>query len=279
MRYFDPDTLATFLAFADTGSLSRAAGVVGRTPSAITAQMQRLEEVAGGALFAPAGRGKALTPLGQELVGHARHILEANRQAVLNLGAAEHAGQLVLGLTQDFAATELADLLRAFTAHHPRLRLDLRIGRSQDMKQSLEAGQIDVLIAMRSGDETPFASLREQMIWIAAADGLVQQEEILPLALLDPPCSFRAAALKALEAEGRVYHIAATSQSLAGLITAVKSGLAITVRTPRSLVSGLVEAPSDLTLPQLPECCFGIYVGPDAHKSAPRLAEILAEGL
>ena len=57
METIDPDLLRTFLAFVDGGSLARAAIVVGRSPSAVTAQMQRLEEVVGEPLLVRHGRG------------------------------------------------------------------------------------------------------------------------------------------------------------------------------------------------------------------------------
>jgi DNA-binding transcriptional LysR family regulator len=57
MQHFDPDLLRTFLAFVDTGSLGRAASAVSRSPSAVTAQMQRLEEIIGEPLLVAAGRG------------------------------------------------------------------------------------------------------------------------------------------------------------------------------------------------------------------------------
>ena len=59
MRLIDPELLRTFLAFVDGGSLARAAAIVGRSPSAVTAQMQRLEESVGEPLLAAAGRGRA----------------------------------------------------------------------------------------------------------------------------------------------------------------------------------------------------------------------------
>ncbi|WP_292174881.1 LysR family transcriptional regulator, partial [Mesorhizobium sp.] len=75
MQTLDPDLLKTFLAFVDGGSLAKAASTVGRSPSAVTAQMQRLEEIVGEPLLAPQGRGRGLTPAGEDLVGHARRIL------------------------------------------------------------------------------------------------------------------------------------------------------------------------------------------------------------
>lgn len=280
MQHLDPDLLRTFLAFADGGSLARAANVVGRSPSAVTAQMQKLEEIVGEPLFLPAGRGRALTDTGQELVGHARRILDLHRTALLSLKGARAEGRLTVATTQDFAEHGLAPLLRLFAGTHARLRLNLRVGRSGELSNAFEAGDIDVLIAMRlkpSADEV--AVLREPMIWLAAADGLMRADGEVPLALLDPPCGFRDAALTALERAGRRYRVAATSQSLSGLRAAVGAGVALTARTARWIGPGIAPGPAELGLPDLGEAVFSIRVRPDAPPSAQDLGNLMADGL
>jgi DNA-binding transcriptional LysR family regulator len=126
METLDPDLLRTFLAFVDSGSLAQAASGVGRSPSAVTAQMQRLEEIVGEPLLAARGRGRGLTPAGEDLVGHARRILAVHREAWLALKGARAAGRVAIGTTQDFADSGLPDLLRAFASSHPRVRIELR---------------------------------------------------------------------------------------------------------------------------------------------------------
>jgi DNA-binding transcriptional LysR family regulator len=280
METLDPDLLRTFLAFADGGSLAKAAEAVGRSPSAVTSQMQRLEAMVGSPLMAPAGRGRALTPAGEELVGHARRILAAHRDAWLGLKGASAGGRVTLGSTQDFADSALPDLLRMFARSHPRVRLDLRIGRSQELNAAFEQGNLDILLAMRRASyPDEMAVLRLPMVWLAASDGLVAQEDDVPLALLDPPCGFRDAGLAALDRAKRRYRIAATSASLAGLLTALRGGLAVTPRTRRSMVPGIGLAPAALRLPNLGEAEFTLRLGSAAPAPARHLAELLAEGL
>ncbi|RWG59302.1 LysR substrate-binding domain-containing protein, partial [Mesorhizobium sp.] len=127
METLDPDLLKTFLAFVDGGSLARAASAVGRSPSAVTAQMQRLED----------------------LVGHARRILAVHTEAWLALKGARVGGRIAIGTTQDFADHGLPELLRAFAASHPRVRIELRVGRSLELGSALQAGQLDLAITMR----------------------------------------------------------------------------------------------------------------------------------
>ncbi|TPK31263.1 LysR family transcriptional regulator [Mesorhizobium sp. B2-5-4] len=280
METLDPDLLRTFLAFVDSGSLARAAASVGRSPSAVTAQMQRLEEIVGELLLAPQGRGRGLTLAGEDLVGHARRILAVHREAWLALKGARAAGRVAIGTTQDFADSGLPDLLRAFASSHPRVRIELRVGRSAELAQALQAGSLDLAIVMRqtaAPDEV--GVLCEPMIWLCSSKGLGSRQEELPLALLDPFCGFREAALAALDAAGRRYRIAAGSASLAGLRTAVNAGVALTLRTSRFAHSGIVEAPRELGLPQVPMAEFAIRLRAGADASASDLAVLLGANL
>ena len=280
METLDPDLLRTFLAFVDSGSLAQAASHVGRSPSAVTAQMQRLEEILGEPLLAPQGRGRALTAAGEDLVGHARRILAAHRDAWLSLKGARAEGSVSLGTTQDFAESGLPDLLRAFAETHARVRLELRIGRSAELTEAFNSGALDIAITMRrTPQEHEIGVLGEPMVWLCAAKGLATRHDDVPLALLDMPCSFREAAIAALDAAGRRYQIAATSASLAGLRAAVDAGLALTPRTLRWAHSGIVEASRDMSLPVLPIAEFAIRLRPQAGRAAVDLAQLLNDGL
>jgi DNA-binding transcriptional LysR family regulator len=276
----DPELLRTFLAFVDAGSLAKAAGIVGRSPSAVTAQMHRLEEIVGHPLLAPSGRGRVLTPAGDDLVIHARRILEANREAWLSIKGAEADGRIILGSTQDVADTALPDLLRTFARTHPRIRLELRIGRTVELGKDFDVGAVDVVVAMRlAATPDEVGVLREKMLWLQARQGLAAASAEIPLALLDPPCGFRSAATAALDAVQRPYRIAASSATLSGLRAAVRAGIAVTVRTARWIGDDVVEAPASLDLPSLPDAEFSVRLRSDADPAAQALAQLLCDGL
>lgn len=280
MQALDPDLLKTFLAFVDSGSLAQAASIVGRSPSAVTAQMQRLEDIVGELLLVPQGRARVLTPAGEDLVGHARHILAVHREAWLALKGVRADGRVAIGTTQDFAENGLPELLRAFAASYPRVRIELRVGRSAELAQALQSGTLDLAIAMRQAPASDEVGvLREPMVWLCSQKGLVSRQDEVPLALLDPHCGFREAAITALDAVGRRYRIAAGSASLAGLRTAVNAGIALTLRTARFAHSGLVEAPHDLGLPPVPIAEFAIRLRQDAEPPAQDLAALFSGNL
>ena len=84
----DIDLLRSFALIAESGSFTRAAERVGRSQSAVSLQVQRLESLVGHRLFV---RGKGavvqLTPAGQDLLGPARELLLLNDATVALLRA------------------------------------------------------------------------------------------------------------------------------------------------------------------------------------------------
>ena len=71
----DSELLRTFLAVVDTGNVTRAANIVGRTQSAVSMQIKKLEDMLGDALFERHSRGVVLTPQGLRLLDNARRIV------------------------------------------------------------------------------------------------------------------------------------------------------------------------------------------------------------
>ena len=65
---FDLDVLRSFVTGMDLGSYARAADRLGRSTSAVSAQMKKLEEQAGTAIFRKSGRNLALTDAGQTML-------------------------------------------------------------------------------------------------------------------------------------------------------------------------------------------------------------------
>jgi DNA-binding transcriptional LysR family regulator len=281
MKHFDPDLLQTLVTFSDVGTLALTAKIVGRTPSAVTTQMQRLEELAGVPLLKAIGRRRVLTNAGERLLGHARRILAANNEAWLSVSGTEAHGRVGLGIAQDFVEHDLPLILNQFTRTHPRVRTDLRIGRTLELSDDLKAKKIDVLLALRRSVEIDeVAVMRRPMRWLCAKGGLVgTSDDEMPLAVLDPPCIFRDTAINALEANNIPYRLAATSPGLSGVLAAIRAGMAVTVRTSQLVCADVVLAPRGLQLPGLPEAEFSIRVRKDANEAAQRLAAVLAKSL
>jgi DNA-binding transcriptional LysR family regulator len=270
--------IRSFVLIADGDGFGAAADKVHRSQSAVSLQIRRIEEVLGTVLFERQGRQMALTAAGERLLPYARRLLALNDETLLAFTAPER-GKLNFGLTQDFVETLLPLLLKSFAARHPGIELGIRIDRSWALVDAVGRGELDVSLSSRreSGLLREVVS-REKMVWIGSAGFPVAAEGPVPLALFEPPCTFRNAALDALEKVGREAKIVLTSPSLSGLRAAVEAGLGVTVRTRRSVVKPLQQMGAAEGLPELPEVEFCLYAAKsDISPAAASLMTLIAE--
>ena len=143
---FDIAFLRSYVAGIDLGSFARAADKVGRSTSAVSAQLKKLEEQAGMPLFRKDGRGLALTPAGEVLLGYARRLLELNDEAAVALRGAELEGWIRLGLQEDFGEALLPDVLGRFARAHPKVRIEAHVARNTALMEGLAMGQLDLAL-------------------------------------------------------------------------------------------------------------------------------------
>src|SRR4029077_19141380 len=111
---------------------------------------------------------------------------------------------------------------------------------------------------------------RERFVWIGAKGGDAFEQDPLQLAVSSPDCLDHQAATSSLERAGRSYRIAYASESTAGLIAVVRSGLAITLMTPTAVPPDLQVLPSSTGLPKLPT--VGITIKTGSRSSAELLS-------
>lgn len=258
--HLDLGVLRSFLLIAEGHSFAEAAEVVGRSPSAVSLQIQRLEDEIGAAVFVRGHRQVSLTPAGERLLGFARSLLRINDEAMLAFRGGGVCRPLRFGATQDFVEALLPEVLRRLSLEHPDVELTLCLDRSNKLVEDVRAGAVDVAVAVRRDDQPLYRGtlLETPMIWIGR-EGDHDRAGPVPLVLFDAPCSFREAALQALAAAGREHRLGLTSPSLAGLRSAVDAGLGVTVRTRYFLAPGLVDVAARLGLPPLPSVAFALY--------------------
>src|ERR1700716_564584 len=137
----DIDFLRTLASAEDLGGMNRAAERVGRSQSAVSQQMRKLEEKIGQRLFRKQGRGLMLTEAGELLLKYARRILALNDEAVAALSGPGLEGAVRIGLPGDFAETWLPSALGRFKRAHPMVRVQASVDRNAVLLERLENGQ------------------------------------------------------------------------------------------------------------------------------------------
>ncbi|WP_114389912.1 LysR substrate-binding domain-containing protein [Notoacmeibacter marinus] len=227
----DADVLRSFVAIVETGSFAKAADAVGRTPSAISMQMKRLEEQLGTAVLERGPRHVRLTATGETLLRYARQMLELNRAALDTILRPEMAGKLSLGLPDDYGETVLPNVLKKFAESHPSVVVDVIMKESADLRRLFKEGRLD--LAVISCDELQDSELeeevliREPLVWIGAYGGTAHLRDPLPVSMWEDRCIWRKRAVEALEKGDRDYRVAYLCAHTSGQRAAVKAGMAI----------------------------------------------------
>ena len=283
MINLDMDVLRTLVTAQRLGGFNRAAEQVGRSQSAVSQQIHKLEERIGQPLFAKRGRALALTEAGETVLTYARRIVELNDEAVAAVKGASVEGAVRFGLPADFAATWLPTALGRFKRTHPGVRIEATTDRNAVVIDRLDKGQLDLALAIgrqRRPDARPVASL--PMAWIGPAEGPLpwRAGEPVPLALFEGPCLFRTAAAEALDAVGIPWTIAFTSPSIAGLWAAVAAGLGVTLRTGAGLPDNLRVLGARDGLPPVPMVELALHdAGRELTPAVERLRDVILETL
>lgn len=263
--------LRSFVAIVDTGSMLNASEKVFVTQSALSLQIKRLEELLQQSLFHREGRRLALTQSGELLLDYARKVLVLHDEAVAAVTAGHFAGPARIGMVQDFAELLLSGLLAQFAELHPDAQIYSRVAGTAELLGQLERRQLDIVLGFAANND-PNAITTAPMAWYGKPELLAN--ETIPLAILEPPCRFREAAIRTLEDAGRPYRITVETPNLTTLRAAVSAGLGITCRTHLFLREDPLEIPG---LPPLPRVSCILRTGGVLDAATSRLAELARE--
>lgn len=271
METLDLDLLRTLVVIASQGSFAAASVQLGRTQSAITQQMQRLEEKIGHALFEKQGRQKRLTDHGERLLGYARHLLAIHDEALRNLQQRQVQGLVRIGAPHDAADTMLPPVLREIAQSFPGMQIDIHVGRSPFLMESLKQGELDMAISNRADDTLEGFVLRSSpTVWLCGAGYVHDVARPLPLVLADGPSIFRRLGCEALDAAGIAWTPRHTCTSLVGIRAALRAGLGITARGVEQLDPGLRVLGAGDGMPPLPDLVYGLYIRQHVVNAATR---------
>ena len=253
----DLDLLKTLVAIADTGNFSAAAAAVHRTPSAVSMQVKKMEEILGRPIFIRDSRSVDLTEDGAFLLEHGRRMLALNREAV---------------------ARFVVDMLRRFNETHPHVTVNVAVDGTGRMIDMLNQGRLDLtLITCEAGfkEEDAEVVFREQLVWAACKGGVAAEQSPLPVSVWEEGCAWRKAALGQLDDMGIPWRVAFQSAHISGQRAAVLADLAVAPIPVSSIGGCIVEAPARFGLPKLPKYALGLLVSDDPNPAVVAAADHL----
>ncbi|MDU4276093.1 MAG: transcriptional regulator LrhA, partial [Enterobacter asburiae] len=273
----DLDLLRTFVAVADLNTFAAAAAAVCRTQSAVSQQMQRLEQLVGKELFARHGRNKLLTEHGIQLLGYARKILRFNDEACMSLMFSNLQGVLTLGASDESADTILPFLLNRISSVYPKLALDVSVKRNAFMVEMLNEHKVDLVVTTHRPGQFDCLTLRTSPThWYCAAEYVLQKGEPVPLVLLDDPSPFRDMVLTALNEANIPWRLAYVASTLPAVRAAVKAGLGVTARPVEMMSPDLRVLGKSDGLPALPDTEYLLCHNSSSHNE---LAKVVFEAM
>lgn len=225
----DSFSLECFLQVAKSESFTKAAQNLGRSQSAISQQISKLEGAFNKFFFERKKKLK-LTPDGELFLQYAKQIYSMQKELFDRFNEPTLEGEIKFGLPEDFASVYLDDVLAKFHKTHPKVLLRIECDLSLNLMKRFEAKEFDLaLIKLETSSSLPTCEkiFTQKLVWVGDSSLLEEAEEI-PLVLAPSPCIYRQSALKALENKKLSWRLSFTSPSFASAIAAVKAGMGIT---------------------------------------------------
>jgi len=276
MANLDPHLLRAFLSVADVGTVNGAAVALHRTQAAVSMQIRRLEDEVGAPLFERSPKGLALTAEGVLLVPYAREILTLNDEVRQRICGQRMEGRVKLGVVEDFAATRLVDILKAFRDLNPRVQIDLIVTGNRELAALFEQDKLDLLICDTSEiTRKPLVVWPEQLQWIVRSDLPVSSDEPLPVVLFSESCLWRTRAIEALSARSVRWTVVCEASTLVAMATAVQVGIGIGPMMAATIPPGCRPLDSSSDLPAPVHVDIGLYLRTGAPEQARHLADFV----
>lgn len=262
-RELETVLLRSFVTVVRAGSISRGATALGQTQPALSQQLRKLERAVGRPLLHRSPSGVSPTGAGEELLPYAERILSLCAQALTETGRAL-AGHCRVGLLEDLAASQLSQALADLARLHPGATLEVLSLSSAAMREAYDAGRVQlVLDHVLDVPGPPRWTVRRPLVW-AIGQGVDVAADPLPLVLFSNPCFWRTSVLETLERADRRWRVAFESNSLVGVLAAVRAGLGVAALMPANLDPSMACHDTE-ALPTLPDVELGLTRHPRAE--------------
>ncbi|WP_306143816.1 LysR family transcriptional regulator [Roseibium sp. MMSF_3412] len=270
MHDLDTDLLRCFVTVADDRNFTVAGARLGRSQSAISVRIKKLEDLLGGQLLLRNNQGVSLTEKGKALYPRAKQILNDSERLLAEMARPSVSGRLRIGFLEYVSPHRIPDLLASVQRQLPDADLSFRVGLSRPLLSALKSGELDLALALHDPDsETSAPIIDDPLVWVGPselqADGA---GDTLALCMMQAPCIYRQAALKSLSDAGTAYREVLTCRSIQSVRSAVMSGLGVSVLGRSCLGEGLKIPQTLQQLGELPVATLSL------HGSDPRKPEI-----
>lgn len=265
MRNLDITTLRSFVAVADSGGVTRAAGFLHLTQSAVSMQLKRLEELLGLELLDRSGRTIALTASGEQLLTYARRMVALNDEVIGRLTDQAYEGEIVLGVPHDIVYPAIPQVLKQFNSAFPRVRVHLVSSNTRSLKEQFARGACDLILTTETETEPGADALcRKPLLWIGAPSGVAWRHRPLKLAF-GRLCTFRPQVVDVLDEAGIPWEVIVETESDRTIEATVSADLAVHTMIDGTEPPHLQRIDHGGGLPDLPYQQINLYGASARH--------------
>ncbi|MBW4707525.1 LysR family transcriptional regulator [Roseobacter sp. YSTF-M11] len=259
MRNLDITTLRSFVAVADSGGVTRAAGFLHLTQSAVSMQLKRLEELLGLELLDRTGRTIALTASGEQLLVYARRMVALNDEVIGRLTDQAYEGEIVLGVPHDIVYPAIPQVLKQFHTAFPRVKVQLVSSYTRALKEQFGRGECDLILTTEAAVEPGAETLcRKPLRWIGAPGGAAWRQRPLKLAF-GRLCTFRPRVVESLDNASIPWDVIVETESDRTIEATVSADLAVHTMIEGTEPPHLERIEHAGALPDLPMQLINLY--------------------
>ncbi|ATG49493.1 LysR family transcriptional regulator [Celeribacter ethanolicus] len=277
-RNLDLTALRSFVTVADCGGVTRAAGTLNLTQSAVSMQLKRLEDSLDVKLLDRSARKIALTAPGEQLLSYARRMLELNDEAFSRLTATEFEGEIVLGVPHDIVYPSIPLVLQHFHADYPRMRVNLESSFTTRLKEKFARGECDMILTTEDDLDAGGETLVElPLVWIGAPNGVAWRQRPLRLAF-EHRCIFRKSVQEALDNAGIPWEVSIESDQSRTIEASVSADLAVHVMLENTAPPYSEPIQHGGALPELASKKINLYMSEQMKgEAAERLRDLIRQ--
>ena len=270
------DLLRSFLAVAAHRNFTQAARAVGRTQSAVSLQIKRLEDIVGKRLFERSRHSVAISPAGEALMVYANRILAANDAALSHIQRPEAEGLVRLGAPDDYATYLLPPIMARIRKEYPRVQFEVSCDNAVDLLRMQARGDLDIVMATHAPQAVAGQVARhEPLHWVAAPGYVDDPGTPLSLVLFPTGCICREIALDALKGIDRPWHVAYSTRSIGLIEQALLESAGVSVMEASVIPPRLEIIDGQPGFPPLSEVVISVH----RSETAPAHVALVAESL
>ena len=273
------DLLKTLVAIAETGNFSAASEIVFRTPSAVSMQVKRIEELVGRPVFIRDSRSVSLTADGEALLEHGRRLLALNREMIAKFVVPDLAGDVRLGAVDHTAEKFLPSVLKRFSESHPGIAVDVTVENSRELAAGIKANELDLAIV--SCDSNKYCDyqveslMRERLVWAGLKNGVAVEQNPLPISVWEEGCIWRRMATDGLEKSNRDYRVTFKSAYISGQKAGLLADFAVAPLPLSACEGDITIIGREHNLPELSDYTIGFIRADEVSDPAAALIDHL----